>query len=154
MEEQSVALSGASDSKYSHKTGQFRTQRLLKSHPYAENRKHLPKKYNLIYIEKAMDSQPHHELHVIFLPYPTPGHMNPMIDTARLFARHGVSVTIITTPANALPFQDFTRGYHIRTQLVTFPAAEVGLPEGVENIKDSTSLELFFRIDSGILDKN
>jgi len=102
-----------------------------------------------------MDSQPHHQLNVTFLPFPSPGHINPMIDTARLFAKHGVNVTIITTPANALPFQklidsDFSLGYHIRTQLVPFPAAQVGLPEGVESMKDATSLQLLGRITHGI----
>ncbi|KAG2404579.1 hypothetical protein LR48_Vigan11g031300 [Vigna angularis] len=104
---------------------------------------------------KAMDTKHQHQLNITFLPYPTPGHMNPMIDTARLFARHGVNVTIILTPANALTFQnaidsDFSHGYHIRIQLVPFPAAQVGLPEGVENIKDGTSLELLGRISRGI----
>ncbi|RDY02481.1 Soyasapogenol B glucuronide galactosyltransferase, partial [Mucuna pruriens] len=102
-----------------------------------------------------MDSDPHHQLDVTFLPYPTPGHMNPMVDTARLFARHGVSVTIITTPVNALNFQkaidsDFSRGYLIRTQVVPFPATQVGLPDGVENIKDCTSPEMFGKISRGI----
>jgi len=102
-----------------------------------------------------MDYEAQQRLNVTFLPYPTPGHMNPMIDAARLFARHGVNVTIIATPANALTFQnaidtDFTHGYHIRTKLLPFPAAQVGLPEGLENIKDGTSLELLSRIRRGI----
>ncbi|TKY65746.1 Soyasapogenol B glucuronide galactosyltransferase [Spatholobus suberectus] len=102
-----------------------------------------------------MDSQSHYHLHVIFLPYPTPGHMIPMIDTARLFAKHGVSVTIITTPANALTFQkaldtDFSYGYHIRTQVVPFPATQLGLPDGAENIKDSTTPEMLGKISHGI----
>ncbi|KAL9315250.1 hypothetical protein ACSQ67_016251 [Phaseolus vulgaris] len=102
-----------------------------------------------------MDSQPHNHLSITCLPFPTPGHMNPMIDTTRLFARHGVNVTIIATPANALAFQkaidsDFSFGYHIRTQLVPFPAAQVGLPEGVENMKDGTSQEILGRIYHGI----
>ncbi|WVZ12572.1 hypothetical protein V8G54_017102 [Vigna mungo] len=50
---------------------------------------------------------------------------------------HGVDVTIITTPQNATVFQksvdlDSSRGRPIRTHLVTFPAAEVGLPPGIE----------------------
>ncbi|RDY01730.1 Soyasapogenol B glucuronide galactosyltransferase, partial [Mucuna pruriens] len=105
-----------------------------------------------------MDSQPHHQLHVTFLPYPAPGHMNPMVCTARLFAKHGVgvSVTIITTHANALTFQkaidsDFSSGYHIRTQVVPFPAAQVGLPDGVENFKDGTSPEMLGKIRQGVL---
>ncbi|KAK7395036.1 hypothetical protein VNO78_15578 [Psophocarpus tetragonolobus] len=102
-----------------------------------------------------MNSQSHQQLHVTFLPYPTPGHMNPMIDTARLFAKHGASVTIITTPANALTFQkaidnDFSCGCHIRTQVVQFPAARVGLPDGVESIKDGTSIDMLVKISHGI----
>ena len=102
-----------------------------------------------------MDSQTRQQLSVTFLPFLAPGHLNPMIDTARLFARHGVNVTIITTPANALPYQklidnDFSLGYHIRIHLVPFPAAQVGLPEGVESMKDATSLEILDRISDGI----
>ncbi|KAL2330643.1 hypothetical protein Fmac_018224 [Flemingia macrophylla] len=102
-----------------------------------------------------MEAQPQHQLNVMFLPYPTPGHMIPMVDTARLFAKHGVSVTIITTPANALTFQkaidsDFNCRYQIRTQVVPFPAAQLGLPDGVENIKDSTSPEMLGTISHGI----
>ncbi|XP_029130503.1 soyasapogenol B glucuronide galactosyltransferase-like [Cajanus cajan] len=102
-----------------------------------------------------MEAQSQHQLNVNFLPYPTPGHMIPMVDTARLFAKHGVSVTIITTPANALTFQmaidsDFNCGYHIRTQVVPFPAAQLGLPDGVENIKDSTTPEILGKISHGI----
>ncbi|CAL5193517.1 unnamed protein product [Lathyrus oleraceus] len=99
--------------------------------------------------------QSHNQLDVIFLPFPTPGHMNPMIDTARLFAKHGVNVTIITTHANASTFQksidsDFSSGYSIKTQLIQFPSLQVGLPDGVENIKDGTSIEMFGKISHGI----
>ncbi|KAK2361236.1 soyasapogenol B glucuronide galactosyltransferase [Trifolium repens] len=100
-----------------------------------------------------MESQ---KLHVIFVPFPTPGHMIPMIDTARLFAKHGVNVTIITTHANASTFQksidtDFNSGYSIKTQLLQFPSAQVGLPEGVENVKDATSSEILGKISRGIM---
>ncbi|KAJ1387583.1 UDP-glucuronosyl/UDP-glucosyltransferase [Sesbania bispinosa] len=96
------------------------------------------------------------KLHVIFLPHLTPGHMNPMVNTARVFAKHGVSATIVTTPANALTFQkvidsDFSYGYPIRTRLIQFPAAQVGLPEGVENIKAGTSPEMLEKISLGIM---
>ncbi|KAK7395035.1 hypothetical protein VNO78_15577 [Psophocarpus tetragonolobus] len=81
--------------------------------------------------------------------------MIPMVDTARLFAKHGVSVTIIATHANALTFQnaidsDFSCGYQIRTKVVPFPAAQVGLADGVENIKDSTTPEMLGQISNGI----
>ncbi|XP_045796029.1 soyasapogenol B glucuronide galactosyltransferase-like [Trifolium pratense] len=96
------------------------------------------------------------KLHVIFLPFPTPGHMIPMIDTARLFAKQGVNVTIIATHANASTFQktidsDFNSGYSIKTQLIHFPSAQVGLPEGVENVKDGTSNEIIDKIIRGIM---
>ena len=102
-----------------------------------------------------MEAQSDHQLNVLFLPYPTPGHMIPMVDTARVFAKHGVSVTIITTPANALTFQkaidsDLSCGYRIRTQVVPFPSAQVGLPDGLENIKDSTTPEMLGQISHGI----
>jgi len=101
-----------------------------------------------------METQ-HQQLNVTFLPHLTPGHMNPMIDTARLFAKHGVNVTIITTHANALLFKkaidnDLFSGYSIKTCVIQFPAAQVGLPDGVENIKDATSREMLGKIMLGI----
>ncbi|GAU17168.1 hypothetical protein TSUD_177980 [Trifolium subterraneum] len=99
--------------------------------------------------------QSHNQLNVIFVPYPSPGHMIPMIDTARLFAKHGVSVIIITTHANVSSFQktidtDFSLGYPIKTHLIQFPSAQVGLPDGVENLKDGTSNEILDKITRGI----
>ncbi|KAK7339986.1 hypothetical protein VNO77_20677 [Canavalia gladiata] len=99
-------------------------------------------------------SQPQ-QLNVVFLPYVAPGHMIPVVDTARVFARHGANVTIITTHANALTFQkaidsDFSRGYCIRTHVLQFPASQVGLPDGVENVKAGTSQEMVYNISLGI----
>ncbi|MED6132341.1 hypothetical protein PIB30_018179 [Stylosanthes scabra] len=78
-----------------------------------------------------------------------------MVDSARLFARHGASSTIITTQANASTFQkaidtDFESGYSIRIHLIPFPASQVGLPEGIENMKDSTSPEIMGKIGRGL----
>ncbi|XP_027927393.1 soyasapogenol B glucuronide galactosyltransferase-like [Vigna unguiculata] len=102
-----------------------------------------------------MKAQWQDKLNVLFLPYPTPGHMIPMVDTARLFSKHGASVTIIATQSNALTFQkaiegDFSCGYDIRTQVIPFPADHVGLPDGVENIRDSTTPETLGQISHGI----
>jgi len=99
--------------------------------------------------------QSNNQLHVVFLPYPSAGHMNPMIDTARLFAKHGVNVTIITTHANASRFQksidsEVSLGYSIKTQLLQFPSAQVGLPDGVENLNDATSRELLSKVTRGV----
>jgi len=104
----------------------------------------------------SVEAQTQHQLNVIFLPFPEPGHMIPMVGTARVFAKHGVSVTIITTPANALTFHkaiesDFNCGYHIGTRVVPFPAAEVGVPDGIENAKDATKREIIGKLRLGIL---
>ncbi|KAK7818145.1 soyasapogenol b glucuronide galactosyltransferase [Quercus suber] len=79
------------------------------------------------------------ELKVIFLPFfLAPGHLIPIVDTARLFAMHGVNVTIITTPAKALLFQkaidrDANSGHQIKTDVLQFPSDLVGLPQEIEN---------------------
>jgi hypothetical protein len=103
----------------------------------------------------SQSQQSHNQPHVVFLPYPSAGHMNPMIDTARLFAKHGVNVTIITTHANASRFQksidsDTSLGYSIKTQLLQFPSAQVGLPDGVENSNDATSREMLSKVTRGV----
>ncbi|CAN1278401.1 Scopoletin glucosyltransferase [Linum perenne] len=84
-----------------------------------------------------MDSK-QQQLHVVFLPFVAQGHMIPFIDMARLFARHGVKSTIVTTPINASLFsdkiqRDADQGLDIRTHIIEFPFAEAGLPEGCEN---------------------
>ncbi|QCE12055.1 UDP-glucosyl transferase 73C [Vigna unguiculata] len=104
----------------------------------------------------SMEAEPENQINVIFLPFPAPGHMIPMVDTARIFAKHGVSVTIITTPANASTFQkaidtDFNSGYNITTRVLPFPAAELGLPQGLENAKDATARETIGKLRLGIL---
>ncbi|KAG9448670.1 hypothetical protein H6P81_008635 [Aristolochia fimbriata] len=76
----------------------------------------------------------------------TQGHMIPMIDMARLFARRGPLVTVITTPANAARFEstiarDVRSGLPLRLHTVPFPSAEVGLPEGCENVDTLPSFE-------------
>ncbi|KAJ7943746.1 Glycosyltransferase [Quillaja saponaria] len=96
----------------------------------------------------------HDVLKIIVLPWVTSGHMIPMVDAARLFAMHGADVTIITTPANALTFQksvdrDFNSGRLIRTHTLKFPAAEVGVPEGVENF-NNTSPEMTSKVYLGV----
>ncbi|PSS31448.1 UDP-glucose flavonoid 3-O-glucosyltransferase [Actinidia chinensis var. chinensis] len=91
-------------------------------------------------------------LHVIFLPYMAPGHMMPMVDIARLFAAHGVHVTIITTKMNALRFKATidrdvaAAGRHITLEILPFPSAEAGLPEGCENLADTPSHEMAMRL--------
>ncbi|KAG5008483.1 hypothetical protein JHK85_027025 [Glycine max] len=60
--------------------------------------------------------------------------MIPMVDTARLFSKHGAIDS------------DFNCGNCIRTHVIQFPASQVGLPDGVENVKDITSIEMLDKI--------
>uniref|UniRef100_A0A2N9GNZ4 Glycosyltransferase n=1 Tax=Fagus sylvatica TaxID=28930 RepID=A0A2N9GNZ4_FAGSY len=75
------------------------------------------------------------------------GHMIPMMDIARLLARQGVIITIITTPHNATRFKTILAravesGLQIHLIQVEFPSEEVGLPEGCENLDMLPSLDL------------
>nr|TKS08115.1 hypothetical protein D5086_0000107650 [Populus alba] len=93
-----------------------------------------------------MDSKPY-QLHVLFLPYMAPGHMIPLVDMARLFARRGVKATIISTPLNAPVFskaveRDGQQGHDISIRIIKFPSAEAGLPEGCENLSCINSWDM------------
>ncbi|KAL5556950.1 hypothetical protein UlMin_039186 [Ulmus minor] len=103
----------------------------------------------------TMASKPN-QLRVFFLPYLALGHMIPMVDAARLFARHGVDVTIIVTTICASHFKksidddDAKSSNQIRIHTLHFPFAEVGLPEGVETFQTAISMEIFTSISQGI----
>ncbi|KAA8518671.1 hypothetical protein F0562_016145 [Nyssa sinensis] len=93
-----------------------------------------------------MDSQPH-QLHFLLIPLMCPGHLIPMIDMSKLLAKHGVTVTIVTTPLNAIRFKPLTdraieSGLPIKLLQLHFPSLEVGLPEGCENIDAIPSLDM------------
>ncbi|QCE08688.1 soyasapogenol B glucuronide galactosyltransferase-like [Vigna unguiculata] len=93
-------------------------------------------------------------LKAIFVPFISTSHLIPVVDMARLFAMHGVDVTIITTPANAAVFQssvdrDSSRGRPIRTHVVKFPQVP-GLPEGVETINADTPQPLTMKISQAL----
>ncbi|CAI0407720.1 unnamed protein product [Linum tenue] len=67
------------------------------------------------------------------------GHMIPMVDIAKLLAsRHGVLVTIVTTPVNAARFKSpLDRAINelrlpITVVQLRFPCSEAGLPENCE----------------------
>ncbi|XP_049398428.1 nuatigenin 3-beta-glucosyltransferase-like isoform X7 [Solanum stenotomum] len=94
-------------------------------------------------------------LHVVFVPYFTPSHMIPLVDIARLFASHGVKVSIITTPYNAILFESSIDhatelGHEIFVHKLKFPSAEVGIPEGIENFSAVTSKEMAIGVFMGI----
>ncbi|KAI3896709.1 hypothetical protein MKW98_009562 [Papaver atlanticum] len=89
----------------------------------------------------------HRQLHGFFFPLMAYGHMIPMFDIARMFAARGVKATIITTPANASTFSNAAErnrllNLDINIQILQFPAKEVGLPEGCENLDDLDSLDM------------
>ncbi|GMI88262.1 UDP-glucosyl transferase 73B3 [Hibiscus trionum] len=79
------------------------------------------------------------EIHMLLFPFFAHGHAIPTVDMAKLFASRGVKTTIVTTPVNASFFSNTIQrskdsGIHIDVQLLKFPAAEVGLPEGFESV--------------------
>lgn len=93
-------------------------------------------------------------LKVIFLPFLSTSHMIPMIDMARLFAMHGVDITIIATTSNANIFQksidrDFNQGHSIKTHVLEFPAKELGLPVGMETVDSNTPVDMAGKIYQG-----
>ncbi|PSS31447.1 Soyasapogenol B glucuronide galactosyltransferase [Actinidia chinensis var. chinensis] len=90
-------------------------------------------------------------LKAFFLPYFTTSHLTPLVDTARLFAAHGLHVTIITTPSNALIFQSSLNPHHqITVHTIPFPSAEVDLPQGIENFGSVTSTAMALKLAHGI----
>ncbi|XP_072999024.1 UDP-glycosyltransferase 1-like [Typha latifolia] len=85
--------------------------------------------------------------HFVLVPLMAQGHMIPMIDLALLLAERGVRVTVITTPFNASRFkttidQANVSGLPIRFVELPFPCAEVGLPDGCENLDVVPSMDL------------
>nr|DAD37373.1 TPA_asm: hypothetical protein HUJ06_008014 [Nelumbo nucifera] len=84
------------------------------------------------------------ELHIAFLPFTALGHLIPMVDMARGLAARGVKVTIITTPLNALLFQnsidrDITSGHPIQLLTLPLPPMDSPLPDGCENISTTSA---------------
>ncbi|XP_074277111.1 scopoletin glucosyltransferase-like [Silene latifolia] len=85
-----------------------------------------------------MDPQ-HHQLHVILFPFPTLGHMIPLLDMAKLLAIRNVKATIITTSVNASAFTKAIETSHkvgnlkLNLEIFKFSAEEAGLPEGCDN---------------------
>lgn len=80
-----------------------------------------------------------HQLHFVLLPHLAQGHLIPMVDMARLLAKHGVTVTVITTPLNAARVSTIIgraaeSGLRIQLLQVMFPSAEAGLPDGCESM--------------------
>nr|7C2X_A Chain A, Glycosyltransferase [Glycyrrhiza uralensis] len=93
-------------------------------------------------------------LKAVFLPFISKSHLIRVVDKARIFAMHGVDVTIITTPANAAAFQtsidhDSSRSRSIKTHIVPFPQVP-GLPQGFERLDADTPQHLLPKIYQGL----
>jgi UDP-glucosyl transferase 73C len=76
-----------------------------------------------------------------------PGHILPMMDMAKLLAKHNVKVTIITTPLNAIQYKtsinnEIESGSQIQLLEVKFPNVEAGIPEGCESLETLPSMDL------------
>ncbi|KAK9079335.1 hypothetical protein SSX86_001006 [Deinandra increscens subsp. villosa] len=87
------------------------------------------------------ESQELDQLHFLVIPLGSPGHYIPTIDLAKLLAQHGVRVTIVTTPVNAIRFgsildQAIQSGLPISFLEFQFPYMKFGIPEGCESIDD------------------
>ncbi|PKA56765.1 UDP-glycosyltransferase 73C1 [Apostasia shenzhenica] len=87
-------------------------------------------------------------IHFLIVPLMAQGHLIPMLDLARLLAGAGTLVTYVTTPVNAAgirPIIDSTvsSGLPIRFPELRFPATDVGLPDGCENIDLVPSFDLY-----------
>ncbi|XP_061992157.1 UDP-glycosyltransferase 73C4-like [Rosa rugosa] len=96
-----------------------------------------------------MASESHDQLHFVLIPLMSPGHLLPMGDMAKVLAQHGLVVTIITTPLNAIrikPMIDRAIDSGLSLHLVQFslPLAECGLPEGCENMDAVPARNLFW----------
>ncbi|MCL7030857.1 hypothetical protein MKW94_027285 [Papaver nudicaule] len=94
-------------------------------------------------------------LHVFLFPVMAQGHMIPTLDIARLLAARGLKSTVICTPLNAISISKTTErdrlsGLNINVQTIPFPAAEVGLQEGIESMDQVTSPEMVSKFISAI----
>lgn len=86
--------------------------------------------------------------HFVFIPLMAPGHLLPMVDLARSFARRNVKVTILTTPLNAIRIRaSITRdntqlsASPIHLHVFPFPNTQAGLPHGCESLDTVPSVD-------------
>nr|QDH43896.1 glycosyltransferase [Crocosmia x crocosmiiflora] len=98
-----------------------------------------------------MSSKEGQSLHILFFPFMAPGHFQPVLYMAERFAAHGVRVSILTTPANVPLVQPSLDRANIELHNIPFPSAEVGLPEGCENLMHLPSLGLGLNFYAAIL---
>ncbi|XP_045797099.1 UDP-glycosyltransferase 73C4-like [Trifolium pratense] len=90
---------------------------------------------------KSSNSNP---LKIYFLPYPSPGHMNPMINLAQIFTTRGHHVTILTTPSNTklIPNQNKNK---LNIHILNFPSNNLNL-NGIENLSSARDPQTALKI--------
>ncbi|KAL0366840.1 UNVERIFIED_CONTAM: UDP-glycosyltransferase 73C5 [Sesamum radiatum] len=86
------------------------------------------------------------QLHFLLDPLMSHSHISPMTDFAKLLARQGVFVSLVTTPLNAIRYKgviDNAKVQNLKIQMIPikFPCQEAGLPDGCENVEALTSKE-------------
>ncbi|XP_031396961.1 UDP-glycosyltransferase 73C4-like [Punica granatum] len=106
-------------------------------------------------MKMASSSSGYESLHFVLLPHLAHGHSIPMMDMARLLARRGPTVTVITTHLNAVRSQSTidraaTSGLKVRLLEVPFPSSEAGLPEGCESMDSLPNRDLLKNLLLGI----
>ncbi|KAA0031312.1 scopoletin glucosyltransferase-like [Cucumis melo var. makuwa] len=81
------------------------------------------------------------QLHMFLFPVMAPGHIIPIVDMAKLLSSRGVKITIVTTPINSISISNSIHNNSksispskIHLLILKFPSAEVGLPDGCENL--------------------
>ncbi|KAI9123835.1 hypothetical protein K1719_005135 [Acacia pycnantha] len=86
-------------------------------------------------------------LHIFLFPFIAHGHIIPTIDMAKLFADRGVQATIITTPVNSPIISKSLQSFNtlIQIQTIDFPCAQVGFPQGYENMNSIPSPDLIHK---------
>nr|GMD39522.1 UDP-glycosyltransferase 73C3-like [Ipomoea batatas] len=88
------------------------------------------------------------KLHFLLIPLMSQSHIIPLTDFAKLLAKRGVTVSIITTPSNADRYNDSVKipaaKSNLKIQLITveFPCRQAGLPHGCENMDSLASMDL------------
>ncbi|KAL8127629.1 soyasapogenol B glucuronide galactosyltransferase-like [Apium graveolens] len=79
-------------------------------------------------------------LEIYMLPFLSPGHMIPLSEIGQLFSSAAQNVTILTTPHNAASLTKISNSPNFRIQTFSFPAKQVGLPDGLENFLSATDI--------------
>ncbi|KAL0559709.1 hypothetical protein IC582_000076 [Cucumis melo] len=76
------------------------------------------------------------QLHIFLFPFLARGHMIPMVDMAKLLSSRTIKITIVTTSLNSISIAKSLHDSHPFNNLLIlkFPSAEVGLPDGCENL--------------------